>query len=303
MAKEFWEDEEAESESDTVMSEEEANDILLEEESEEEEEQQEEVELTEDEETELSEKVLQDANLRLEQGNLYKMLLEHDLFQDANADQIAVKNVTREIRTFIRERLEVLVGLKEDPKIQKKKAALGGSQIQGLTDLEWQLLKTMLAKATSSPKVLSAKPQAESNHPTPMRVAPKPTPSPVTNKSSKVRVVEKTKSAPPKKTDKKTQGSGWLKKHPKDMTVQELIEANKKVSNKHQGRRAEPARKAAALDGEQMTRHYQNQALTSGNSAQSSLVATIVAQTGKQLTQLEYVGNGDDGGFDPNDRI
>ena len=45
----------------------------------------------------------QEAQVRLEQGRLYQMLLKHDLFDGVDADARAMKNVQNEIREFMRE--------------------------------------------------------------------------------------------------------------------------------------------------------------------------------------------------------
>ena len=55
-----------------------------------------------------------DANLRLEQGRLYQMVLQNDIFADTNADPRAIKNVQREIRNHAKERLETLLGIRQE---------------------------------------------------------------------------------------------------------------------------------------------------------------------------------------------
>lgn len=90
------------------------------------------------------EELITSARLRLEQGKLYEMLLKHNLFGDVDADPRAVANVQREIKNFIKERLEILLGLKPDPRLQPVV-----SQVQAVgqfTDLEVDLLKRFLAK-------------------------------------------------------------------------------------------------------------------------------------------------------------
>lgn len=62
---------------------------------------------------------LTNARLRLEQGRLYEMFLKHNLFGDVDSDPRAVANVQKELKEFIQERLEVLLGLKPDPKLRK----------------------------------------------------------------------------------------------------------------------------------------------------------------------------------------
>lgn len=58
--------------------------------------------------------VLNDANLRIEQGRLYQMVMNHDLFDGMDVDPKAVQNVQREIRKFAKERMEVMLGMRKE---------------------------------------------------------------------------------------------------------------------------------------------------------------------------------------------
>lgn len=71
------------------------------------------IQLVEDPEEDLSE-VLNNANLRLEQGRLYQMIINHDIFGETDADAKAIKNVQREIRKFARERMEIMLGMRHE---------------------------------------------------------------------------------------------------------------------------------------------------------------------------------------------
>ena len=71
------------------------------------------VSVFEEEEEDLASLML-DANLRLEQGRLYQMVLQNDIFADTNADPRAIKNVQREIRNHAKERLETLLGIRQE---------------------------------------------------------------------------------------------------------------------------------------------------------------------------------------------
>lgn len=290
MSKKFW-DEESESDSDTTMSEQEANKILesVQDSSDEFVEEYEDQELTEDEEVELAEKVLQDANLRLEQGNLYKMLLEHDLFDGVQSSEIAVKNVTREIRSFIRERLEVLVGLKEDPKITKKKK----QQDFPFSDIEIQVLKTLLSKSMS----------AAARTPTPVPSRQEASAPAQPQRPSKVRMVPKQQVRQQAKPQTKPKPQGGLTKHPRDMTREELEAYNKTVSDRQQGKKATPYRRVPPLDQEQINRHYTSMTM-SDPAGEGNLAAILLRSSGRSLQKIEDVGDGSGGGeFDPNSRI
>jgi hypothetical protein len=67
------------------------------------------------EEVEDFSEVLSDARLRLEQGRLYEMIMKHDLFEGVDADVKAVKNVQNEVRSFAKERMEVMLGMRQEP--------------------------------------------------------------------------------------------------------------------------------------------------------------------------------------------
>lgn len=58
--------------------------------------------------------VLTDAHLRLEQGSLYKLIMNNNLFEDVDADPKAIQNVQKEIRNFARERMEVMLGMRKE---------------------------------------------------------------------------------------------------------------------------------------------------------------------------------------------
>lgn len=58
--------------------------------------------------------VLTDASLRLEQGTLYKLILNHNLFEGSDADPKAVQNVQKEIRKFAKERMEIMLGMRKE---------------------------------------------------------------------------------------------------------------------------------------------------------------------------------------------
>lgn len=82
--------------------------------------------------------VLSDAHLRLEQGSLYKMIMNHNLFEGIDADPKAIKNVEKEIRQFARERMEVMLGMR------KETATIEQLEIDfPFNELEVQVLRTM----------------------------------------------------------------------------------------------------------------------------------------------------------------
>lgn len=58
--------------------------------------------------------VLNNANLRLEQGRLYQMIIEQPLFGQTDADPNSIRIVEREIRRHARERMEFMLGMRHE---------------------------------------------------------------------------------------------------------------------------------------------------------------------------------------------
>jgi hypothetical protein len=64
--------------------------------------------------TERERSVIGEAMVRLEQARLYEMLIKHNLFEGIKANPTALKNVEKEIKEFIVQRLEILLGIKSE---------------------------------------------------------------------------------------------------------------------------------------------------------------------------------------------
>ena len=93
-----------------------------------------------EEEEENTAELMSDANLRLEQGRLYQMVLQGDIFAETNADPRAIKNVQREIRKFVRERMETMLGIRQE---QIKMETIVSSPFN---DMEVTVLKMLASK-------------------------------------------------------------------------------------------------------------------------------------------------------------
>jgi hypothetical protein len=106
--------------------------------------------------------IMSDAGLRLEQGRLYQMILQHDLFGVTDADPKAIRNVQREIRKFVRERMEIMLGIRQEQAIQETIVS------SPFNDLEVTVLK-MLADKMSKGQTSQSQPPT----PAPVPVAPK----------------------------------------------------------------------------------------------------------------------------------
>lgn len=171
--------------------------------------------------------ILSDARLRLEQGKLYEMIMNHDLFQGLDADARAIKNVQREIRRFARERMEVMLGMRqEQPK--------AGVEVElPFNQLEITILKKLASAATkgatekaetkvSAPVV----PKKEGLTPisAPKSSAPKPlAPKPATPVKRQAPVAK----APAPQIPAVDEDYKPLEKPPSEMTADELIQRNR----------------------------------------------------------------------------
>jgi hypothetical protein len=176
---------------------------------------------------------LADVDLRLETADYYRAILNHDFF---DVQSPAAQIVDREIRSFIRERLEVLLGLRT-PRVEaeaqfeedevtalKLLAATVLKKKPGLTGSESPVKK--MATPTPSPKpVVRPKPQA--------RKIPAPAPAPSTKPKLKPGPKPKAQSpapAPAAKTEAREGGVSqtYISHEGKEVTLVEgeTIEEN-----------------------------------------------------------------------------
>jgi hypothetical protein len=79
------------------------------------------------------------------------MIMRHDLFGETDADPKAIRNVQREIRKFVRERMETMLGIRQEQSTQQTVVS------SPFNDLEVAALKMLASKiskgATESPSV------------------------------------------------------------------------------------------------------------------------------------------------------
>jgi hypothetical protein len=131
--------------------------------------------------------VLSDAHLRLEQGSLYKMIMNHDLFSGVDADPKAIRNVQKQIAQFAREQMEVMLGMRQE-------AAEVTQVVSPFNDLEVEVLKRLASKATNGATeteeanqvATSFKQAPKKNTINPIgNLAPRKAPAPVTKPKAK----------------------------------------------------------------------------------------------------------------------
>jgi hypothetical protein len=182
-----------------------------------------------DEEEEDTFGIMNDANLRLEQGRLYQMVLQGDIFADTNADPKAIRNVQREIRKFVRERMETMLGIRQEQQAMETVVS------SPFNDLEVTVLKMLASKMSKGET------EKEATHNNPGPQAPPPTPKkdginsisgnlrPTTTplKANPTKPIQKTQSKPAPKTQAKSAIVGsdetLLKKPIAEMSPQELL--------------------------------------------------------------------------------
>lgn len=127
------------------------------------EEEEEMVEMDDDffDESEKTISVVDNARIRLEQGRLYEMLIKHNLFEGVDAMPQAVNKVQSEIKEFIVERLEILLGMRAE----KEKEIHHVVKESQFNEVEVQALKMIARKVTkgASDNVPEEQPRNELN--------------------------------------------------------------------------------------------------------------------------------------------
>ena len=113
--------------------------------------------------------VMSDARFRLEQGRLYEMVLNHDIFEGLDADKNAIKVVQDEIRAYAQERMEIMLGMRHEKSQELNTNAFEAfSQVFPFNSLEVEALKSLAAAATKGASRTAA----------PMEIGPQPAPAP-----------------------------------------------------------------------------------------------------------------------------
>lgn len=197
----------------------------------------------EDEEDDIS-VVMADANLRLEMGRLYQMILENDIFAQTNADPRAIKNVQREIRRLVREKLEIMLGIRQDQPTQQQTIVSSP-----FNDMEVSALKMLASKitkgATEEPQAYSGPqappPQPKKNGITAISGELRPQTTPVLKAPERRPVTKSPSQAPAKRPEPKKgepiiksaisnpEGDSLLKKPIDQMTPEELAEHDRQA--------------------------------------------------------------------------
>lgn len=138
--------------------------------------------------------VLTDARFRLEQGRLYELIMNNNIFEGAEGDEKAVKYVMKQVRNFAKEQMEIMLGMRQEK--QEVVQPLSAADFP-FNDLEVQTLKALASAAT---KGATASPAAQSfsgvQAVVPQKTAFKPIG--ITPKNQPVQHKQVTKQAPTK---------------------------------------------------------------------------------------------------------
>lgn len=90
--------------------------------------------------------VVSEAMLRLEQARLYEMLLKHDFFGGVRVNPVAKQNVEQELKKYILDRLEILLGIKSET-VQSTSTEV--TIDLPFNDVEVEFLKALAYKGTN----------------------------------------------------------------------------------------------------------------------------------------------------------
>lgn len=132
--------------------------------------------------------VVESARIRLEQGRLYEMLIKHDLFDGVDAIPEAVAKVQKELKDYIVERLEILLGMRAETQKAQTQQIITPPQFN---DVEVQALKMIAAQVTKG---------ASKNAPTTQASVVEQAPEPKLNSvKERPKSLNKIQAAPEKK--------------------------------------------------------------------------------------------------------
>lgn len=192
---------------------------------------------SEDDEEDYSE-VLSDARIRLEQGRLYEMIMNHELFKDVDADPRAVKSVQKQIRKFAKEQMEVMLGMRQTTyQAPALNNPFNGLEIDVLKKLASAASKgaTESEEAETIAEVVAPKKKTlNSIGVSPARKLVKSAPRPVSKIETRTAPLARKKSTLPAEFEPDYEA---LKKHPSEMSEAEVLERNRQTTKRQEGRK------------------------------------------------------------------
>jgi hypothetical protein len=208
--------------------------------------------------------VLSNANLRLEQGRLYQMIMNHNIFADTDADPQAIKNVQRQIKRFAREQMELMLGMRQE---SPKNETIVSSPFNELEVIALKTIAAQMSKGATRmadiPKTIPATPKKDGISPISVN-KPKPSPPTVSKplpKNAPAKAAAKPASGP--QVGKVPADETLLTKPISEMTPQELLEYDSKAVERHKNLKAAiPTNMVPMPSPQEMEMLYQSRANT-----------------------------------------
>jgi hypothetical protein len=271
--------------------------------------------------------VLQIAMVQLDQARLYEMLLKHNLFEGVKANAASLKNVETELKDFILQRLQILLGMKSEKK-EVAQAPMVQQKIKvelPFNDVEIEFLKALAFKGTKgesakSPSTKTVEAQSISSIKAPQEEqvglrkmslssssfneaeydneddsedeevedeAPKPR-KPVAKPTPQPRPAPRTQNQSSEQIAKEDIKNMAKRKPAHLMNSDELMEASKGINaNKRKSSKATPMPDADAL-----AMHYQmQQSKASNTNINSQLMGLLSQKLGFSTNQIQNVGD------------
>jgi hypothetical protein len=187
--------------------------------------------------------ILSDARLRLEQGKLYEMIINHDLFSGVDADPRAARVVQKQMRNFAKLQMEILLGMRQESAEPTK-----GMVSSPFNSLEVKILKIVASKASNGASEMEEEEDEEYVAPAPKKKTlntigsnkpkqqPKPQPKPVTQK--KVEPIKRQAKQVSQLPPEMEPDYEPLNKPIHQMTAQELAERDRQALERQKSRQA-----------------------------------------------------------------
>ncbi len=240
--------------------------------------------------------LLNQADSRLEKANLYRMLLNHDLFGEVDCSATIINEVQEELKNIILDKLEVLLGIKAEEEKQETQLAIdlpfNSLQVEALILWADKLTKGKSAGLAPAAAVVNKGPVIKPMGGVKKQPAIKKLSGSTLNKK---RVISKQSVPAPEKIEREGTPRRDVKaeKHreewidPKNMSEEQRLQHNIKNQDKYKSTKGTSS-KLPMPDFEQTQLLYQNEILTR-SSQESPLLQNL--QRAIQATQKEEALN------------
>lgn len=255
----------------------------------------EEIEEFSNEYTEEQEDLLSQADNRLEKANLYRMLLNHNLFGDVDCSPAIVTEVQEELKKIILDKLEVLLGIKAEQQNEETQFSVAlpfnDLQIEALTLWADKLTKGKSKIAPPALAVVSKETKIK-----PMGgVKPKPTIQKLSKATPLLKKRELTKQVvpepeqinrkarPQKEVKAEEHREEWV--DPRKMSEDERLKHNIKNQDKYK-QTSSKGKGVPMPDYQQQKMHYQTEMMTRSSNPSPLLQNLQAAITATQKEEM-----------------